>query len=228
LSPEAPVPVFLKARKKQRPGMASNVRENLANMTSAVIDFFSNPPEQIQKIRFVDSKSNQHILRYDIEDSVEPLKVSNLPNKVYDAVIVSDYNKGFITPSTAEELKQKYKCQIFVDTKKSDLSPFKGCIVKLNERESGLAYKKEGVFLIETLGSKGAKAGGTTFPVEAVSVHDVCGAGDVFLAALVAKWMECKDIDSAIRLANKCAALSVTKPGTYSLSRREYENSDTD
>ena len=81
--------------------------------------------------------------------------------------------------------------------------------------------------MIETLGSKGARYKEKIYPVKPVSVHDVCGAGDVFLAATVAKWLKCGNLHKAISTANACAALSVTKPGTYILSKKDYENINT-
>jgi sugar/nucleoside kinase (ribokinase family) len=49
-------------------------------------------------------------------------------------------------------------------------------------------------------------------------VVDVCGAGDVFLAALVAKHLDTDDVDAAIRFANEKAAKSCTYMGTVCVS----------
>ena len=52
------------------------------------------------------------------------------------------------------------------------------------------------------------------FPIEDEhEVRDLSGAGDTFLAALVAKYIENYDICEAIKFANKCAAWVVTQKG---------------
>ena len=223
LSPEAPVPVFLKISEYEVDGMSANVYENIKNMTSAEITYLSNPKKDITKTRFIDNKTKQHVLRYDVENSITPLDCGKLPNQEFDAVIISDYNKGYINDVIAKKIVDKYSCTIFVDTKKTNLECYAGCVVKLNENEASVAKNIDKVTLIETLGNRGAKFAGHSYPVNAVEVHDVSGAGDVFLAALVANWLNQKDIIASIRLANTIAAFSVTKSGTYVVKRDEYE-----
>ena len=67
----------------------------------------------------------------------------NIPK--YNKVIVSDYNKGFITKELLQylsELKKKYKFQILVDTKKNDLKLFRNFdYIKQNYKE----YKSLGI-----------------------------------------------------------------------------------
>ena len=223
LSPEAPVPVFLKKEEYAVKGMSENVFENLKNMLDAEISYFSNNSEDIIKTRFIDDRTKQHVLRYDIEKEVEPLDVNSLPSQNFDAVVVSDYNKGYISTSSARAIADKYSCTVFVDTKKSDLSCYEGCVVKLNEKESKSSNNKDKVTLIETLGADGARFNGKDYETDVVEVHDVCGAGDVFLSAMIASWLTSKNMEKAIKIANVCAAYSVTKLGTYVLSRDEYE-----
>lgn len=56
------------------------------------------------------------------------------------------------------------------------------------------------------------------FPIEQEhDVRDLSGAGDTFLAALVAKYIENYDICEAVRFANKCAAWVVTQKGVVVL-----------
>ena len=113
----------------------------------------------------------------------------------------------------------------FVDTKKKDLSCFKNSIIKLNELEARESINLDKTSkIITTLGSKGCRFSNITYATKPVEVYDVCGAGDVFLAALVVRWLETKDMEFAIKTANNCAALSVTKLGCYTVERKEYEN----
>ena len=52
------------------------------------------------------------------------------------------------------------------------------------------------------------------FPIEDEhEVRDLSGAGDTFLAGLVADYIKNADIRSAIRFANRCAAWVVSQKG---------------
>jgi len=48
-----------------------------------------------------------------------------------------------------------------------------------------------------------------------VPVHDVTGAGDVVMAAVVYAMSKGMTIPQAMELANKCAAIAIQQPGTY-------------
>lgn len=224
LSSEAPVPIFLKKSKGYRDGMSANVYQNLLNISNSDITYLSNDKSEIKKIRFVDAKSKQQVMRYDIENEILPLNLEQLPDEQFDAVVISDYNKGFITTDNIKSLIDKYDCKIFVDTKKNNLSIFNGCTVKINEQEDRVATGKDDIDLIVTMGVLGAKMKDKTYPTDRVDVYDVCGAGDVFLSSLVTRWLETGDVCKSIKTANKCASFSVTKMGTYHITREEYEN----
>ena len=113
---------------------------------------------------------------------------------------------------------------IFVDSKKQDLTIFKNCIIKINESEASRANTDPTQEVVVTLGSSGAKWKDEVFETDEVDVFDVCGAGDVFLSALVYGYLSYRDLPRAIILANKCGALSVTKTGTYVLTREDIDN----
>ena len=55
------------------------------------------------------------------------------------------------------------------------------------------------------------------FPVKEVSVRDVSGAGDTFLAGLVVKYIETNDIRKSIKFAQECATVVVQKHGVATL-----------
>ena len=67
--------------------------------------------------------------------------------------------------------------------------------------------------MIVTIGSKGCKYKDKIYPVPEVSVKDVSGAGDTFLAALVMAYLKNNDIETAITFANECATKVVQKRG---------------
>ena len=228
LNPEAPVPILKKIRKESKYGMSGNVFKNIQEMigSGTKINFYSNDHEDIKKIRFIDKKSNYQIMRYDIEKDIDCLKFDKIEKLDYDAVVISDYNKGFLNNNLISEIVKTFKnCKIFVDTKRKDMSIFKNCVLKVNEVENKISYSCPiSSEVIVTLGDKGCFYKEKIYEANKVDVHDVCGAGDVFLAALVVRWLETKDMVSSIKTAVNCASLSVTKLGCYTIKRSEYEN----
>jgi sugar/nucleoside kinase (ribokinase family) len=63
------------------------------------------------------------------------------------------------------------------------------------------------------MGGAGAEFQGEIYPVEPVEVRDSSGAGDAFMATLVAGFLRSGDLISSIREANTAAAQVVTKRG---------------
>lgn len=218
LSPEAPVPVFKILDKESKPGMASNVRENLHALNVNIL-FISS--DKSTKTRLIDVKSKQHIVRIDNDvilknalefDAIDPLLLH------VDAIVISDYNKGLVSYDVITKLRESYTGPIFIDTKKTDLEKFNGCIVKINDTEYKNAISKNDT-LIVTLGNKGAKLITENniefFDAVPSEVADVTGCGDTFLAALVYKYIESKNLNDAIHFANKAASVTVKKMGVY-------------
>ena len=227
LSPEAPVPIFQLLRKEERRGMAANVVDNLKGLNNKV-DVVVNE-QKIYKNRYIDEKTKQHLLRID-EGDAEPVKhiteemINNMQFSEYDALVISDYNKGFLSQREINILLEKATCPIFVDSKKSDLSMLKNCFVKINKSEYKKLKKKPNFGnLIVTLGKDGAwwETEDKYFKTEQTEIFDVCGAGDTFLAAFVTAYLSCENIEKSIIFANKCAAISVKHLGTYVLKRSD-------
>lgn len=227
LSPEAPVPVIKLVEEYQLPGMAANVKENLLNL-GIDPDFVTNN-NQITKTRYIDKRSGQHLLRVDSEPTtVSWSGQTPYPIDSYDAVVISDYNKGFLSYEHIENIISKTNNPIFIDTKKQDLHKFSAdhCYIKINEVE----YKQRSSSsrnLIVTLGAQGAMLNQfekeTLFPTKNVEVVDVCGCGDTFLASLTYKFLETKNINDAIIFANKAASLTVQKQGNYAPQLKEID-----
>lgn len=225
LSPEAPVPVLKQSAAKVVKGMSSNVRLNLESFQLNVHHITNH--ETIKKHRFIDSNHNQHLLRWDEGENtkLKPLDLSCIQDlNGFDALVISDYNKGFITSEICYELmkqikKQNAKIPIFVDTKKINICCYDGCYVKINEKEfNNISSYGDNTKFIVTLGERGALYNNRIFPTKTVEVFDVCGAGDVFLSSLVAGYLKYGTIEQAIPLANKMASVSVSHMGTYVLT----------
>lgn len=223
ISPEAPVPVFVPVRIEEHEGMAGNVAKNLEALGCHVNFLYM---ETSIKTRLIDMRSKQQIVRIDNDIKSEPLTFETAIPDVYDAIVISDYDKGTVTYSLIEELRKEFAGPIFVDTKKQDLQRFNGCFVKINELEYNRRTSLNDQ-LIVTLGEHGAiyKQGQAEVHQDApkVEVSDVCGAGDTFLSALTYKYLETNDMNTAIGFAMRAASITVQHVGVYAPTLKEIQ-----
>ena len=219
ISPEAPVPVFIPTREESRNGMAANVAANLVALGCAVVVASGQPGS---KTRLIDERSKQQIVRIDNDYINQPYPLDGIDLSVCNAVVVSDYNKGNVTYELIENLRKTYTGPIFVDTKKTDLARFAGCIVKINNKEYTDA-KTLCDDLIITQGRNGASYKDQTYPAVEIAVTDVCGAGDTFLAALCYEYLVSKDMDCAIEFAIRASAVTVQHIGVYAPTLEEIK-----
>ncbi|UEG48811.1 PfkB family carbohydrate kinase [Ferruginibacter lapsinanis] len=217
LNPEAPVPVLDYTRTETKPGMAANVFENLKTF-KVDVEFITNK-EKIIKTRFVDDKYNHQILRVDRHEVLTPLTQAVFDTS-FDAIVISDYNKGFISESKLFEIVDQAHCPVFIDTKKRVIPDKPNCYIKINESEYN-SLDNPPVNTIATLGDKGAMYQGKIYPTDKVTVFDVVGAGDTFLAALTYFYLLLGSIEKAIPYANKAAAIVVQHIGTYVLTEED-------
>ena len=136
ISPEAPVPILKHLYTKEYPGMAANVFENLKGL--GLDCDFKSTNHLITKERYVDQKSRQQFLRVDIGENSEgtSIELEDVNLDEYDAIVISDYEKGYITHNFAKQLTSQYQGLVFVDSKKKDLSCFENAIIKINESEN--------------------------------------------------------------------------------------------
>lgn len=215
LNPEAPVPVMDYSHREPRGGMALNVYNNLKAF-GLDVDMITNE-ESLIKTRYVDEKSNQQILRVDRGGPVKPF-TKDIDDK-YDVIVISDYDKGFLSPAKLFDIVQAAECPVFIDSKKQELPKY-NCIIKLNEPEYQ-QLKSDNHNVIVTRGASGAEFAGQLFPGIKVDVHDVAGAGDTFLAGLVYFYLLYGKIELAIPYANKAAGIAVQNTGTYVLSEED-------
>jgi D-beta-D-heptose 7-phosphate kinase/D-beta-D-heptose 1-phosphate adenosyltransferase len=220
ISPEAPVPVLNYSHTVTKPGMAANVRDNLERL-GVEVDFVHGVKTCI-KTRVIDQKTGQHIVRIDQDIPSRAVKIDYTDINKYNAVIVSDYNKGSVEYETIEQLRKNYTGPIFVDTKKSDLARCEGCYVKINQLEFEAA-KTFPTELIVTLGRDGVRYQEHKISTPQVEAFDVCGAGDTFLSALAYNYVLSGDILAAIRFATRAASVTIQHIGVYSPSLTEIE-----
>ena len=103
MCPEAPVPVFNPAHTTSNGGMAKNTQANV-QAHDIQCDIITNA-NLIEKIRYVDKKTNQMLLRIDKNDKTsEQFNYNEVPYDEYDAVIISDYDKGFLKDNRKNSL----------------------------------------------------------------------------------------------------------------------------
>jgi len=233
LSPEAPVPVFNPRRKVQNDGMARNVANNVEALDSTIYTITNK--NSIKKIRYVDHKSNQLVLRvdeHDFCDRINPVLLSTIQdNKCHlpmnnvegiDAIIISDYDKGFLHEDDIRFVCENNK-NVFVDTKKKIGDWLIDCsYLKINsiEYEENLDYFKDNEIIEKTIvtkGNEGCLFRGNIYPTEDVQVKDISGAGDTFIAGLVIEYLKSNDIIKSIKFAQECTKIVVQKHGVSTI-----------
>jgi len=226
LCPEAPIPVFNPSKTITNQGMAGNVVDNLRALGVQKTELITNN-EQIIKTRYVETKSNQMLLRVDgnvkVSNSFDYRKVDF---DSYDAVIVADYDKGYLTYEDIGKIGHNSKLS-FIDTKKTIGSGdyFKDyTFVKMNEVEWEDCLEKGAVYsdwkdkLIITMSERGCMYNEKRYSVDnTVEVRDLSGAGDTWMASFVVKYLEKYNIVEAIKDANKNATLVVQKRGVSTI-----------
>lgn len=194
-----------------------------------------------QKTRVV--AQGQHIVRIDKEEiemtdkKTESKVISFLESEIkkWDIVVVSDYNKGFITERLVAKiiaLAKKHKKRIIADVKPDNLLYFKGIfLLTPNQKEAFLMagvkdVELAGKVIQENVGAnvllKQGVDGMTLFedgntyrlPAKAKEVFDVSGAGDTVLATMALALSSGANLKEAATIANHAAGISVGKVGT--------------
>jgi len=229
LSPEAPVPVFNPIRKTENGGMAKNVANNIEAL-GATIRSITNV-NSIKKIRYVDHKSNQLVLRVDEHDYCDRIDETILStiqnNQCYvpmsgvvevDAIIISDYDKGFLQEEDIEFICDNNK-NVFVDTKKklgdwiTDATYLKINSLEYEKNKEFFEYNPIMNKTIITKGNEGCLFQGKSYSTDDVPVKDISGAGDTFLAGLVVEYIRTSNIHRSIHFAQTCTKEVVQKHG---------------
>ncbi len=218
LAPEAPAPVFTPTDEKSNPGMAMNVQNNIVALGESCDIVTNTNWQDIHKTRYIHDNTNQMFIRVDTNDQEVPrCDVKSIDFMAYEAIIISDYCKGFLEPEDIQHISLSHPT-VFLDTKKK-LGSWCGDVkfIKINnyEYEASKGHLADTITdkIIVTLGRRGCLYQGNVYPVEAVDIKDVSGAGDTFLAGLAVKYVQTSDIACALEFANDCATSVVQKKG---------------
>jgi len=217
LDPAAPAPVHCPLEVKVNDGMAANVFNNLKSLGVDVHMHTNENWSEVTKTRFVDKKTNYILLREDMNDGKFgrcDLDIIDFNN--FDAVIISDYNKGFLERGDIKKICKLHPL-VFLDTKK-EIGKWAECVnyIKINNYELSKAREVTSKLkerLIITLGSAGASHKNTIYPVPSVEIKDLSGCGDTFLAGLATSYLKDRNVEKAIKFANQCATIAATKSG---------------
>jgi len=210
-----------------------------------------------RKLRFVSDRFSTHLLRADwelakpVDAKVESALIKHvralLPRS--DAVVLSDYAKGVVTPRlirTIIAMARRLRKPVIVDPKGRDYSVYRGAtMITPNHKEltdatrlsvgnptevavaaQALARETGIAAVLVTLGDEGMllhvnSRDAVHVPAYPVKVRDVSGAGDTVAATLAVMLAMRADFESAMRAANAAAAVVVGKPGTASVSATE-------
>ena len=219
LCPEAPVPVLDIIEEKKSLGMAGNVHRNILDLDFSSTLISNDNFLRITKTRYVDIKTNHMFLRIDSPNKIEPIDwIHKIDFSEFSAVVLSDYNKGFLSNEHIAFIADKHPLT-FLDTKKV-LGPWANNVtfIKINRKEyaASLPYITPMLEskIIETLGSEGCRYRQAVFKVNDVEIKNLSGAGDSFLAGLVVEYLKSEgNISRSLMAANDIATIIVQKKG---------------
>ena len=210
-----------------------------------------------RKLRFVSEHHSTHLLRADwelakpvsakIDAALIKHALALMPRA--DAVVLSDYAKGVLTPRlirTVIERARKLKIPVIVDPKGNDFSIYRGAtIITPNRKELGDATRlavgtvaelaAAAAALVRAVSSKAVVVtlseegmmlqtrnnAPVHVPAYSVKVRDVSGAGDTVAAVLALMLALGADFEAAMRAANAAAAVVVGKSGTATVLAAE-------
>jgi len=216
LCPDIPVPVLNEISRSENEGMAKNVHRNILSIHSECDILTNSDWNRITKTRYVHDISNHTFFRVDSSCEVISLNLEEVCYN-YDVIVISDYDKGFLTEEHIEHICSEHGL-VFLDTKKvlggwANNADF----IKINDYEFNRSKPFINSILrdkiIHTHGGSGCTFCNKTYPVKKISVRDTSGAGDSFMASLVVKYLQTENIEESLRFANQCASNVVKQRG---------------
>jgi bifunctional ADP-heptose synthase (sugar kinase/adenylyltransferase) len=238
LCPEAPVPVLVQDEEYTTRGGAGLVveqmREFLGDRVQSYFGSFS-----VKERIFADSHLVARIDsdRKEVTEWTKDL-LKNIGRDILNssAVVISDYDKGALTELGASYIVG-YAIQknipVFVDSKKN-WKWYEGAFAMFPNEQEGYGTAFPCRYIIRKMGAKGCMIDGEMIPGDSSrKVVDVTGAGDIFLASFVSRYIaQVEDagviapIEGILRdcakFANHVAGLSVEYVGTHVVKGIRY------
>jgi D-beta-D-heptose 7-phosphate kinase / D-beta-D-heptose 1-phosphate adenosyltransferase len=226
LCPEAPVPVFIEETRDVRAGGAANVHAQIETLNVLAALHAVPLSERTIKARYM---IGQHmLLRVDVDargfgscpDRGEYEELALMLQQEPDVVVISDYNKGWVTAQTIQMCLAN-GARVLVDPKGS-WGKYKGAyLLTPNRKETignGGHCDPEFDNILFKLGADGMQLATqealTHIPASAHRVYDVTGAGDTVIATVAAALAVGADLLGACQLAALAAGYVVGEVGT--------------
>ena len=149
LCPDVPVPVLNIKDQCENPGMAKNVQRNIQSLLGQCDILTNDNWFEITKTRYIHEDSNHMFFRVDTTQKVPHINIS-LIDYDYEIIVISDYDKGFLTEDDIKTICSKHS-NVFIDTKKI-LGPWasNAAYIKINDFE----YKNSKSILTKELENK--------------------------------------------------------------------------
>ncbi|MGM9877070.1 MAG: D-glycero-beta-D-manno-heptose 1-phosphate adenylyltransferase [Bacilli bacterium] len=208
------------------------IRDNIITTTKTRL--FSNDNKQVLR---VDKEENSFDFKNLIVEKINEL------NNNYDLIIISDYNKGVITPTTFKKIINfAENIPVICDPKNFDIDFNNLYLLKPNKKEMNslikdfndekiIEYKNKNNIknIVLTLGEEGMVIfddNNIKHNIKALKnqVFDVTGAGDSVLSYLALGILLKMDFIDTCKLANYSASIKVTKFGTELVKLEEIIN----
>lgn len=223
LAPDVPVPVLNTLHVVENVGMAYNVYNNIVSDYGLNKVYLKTNEDwgQSVKTRYVHEGTNHTFFRVDAHDQANHIDQISTGIVNHDIVVVSDYNKGYLSHRDIELICQ-LNDNVFLDTKKP-LGEWarRARWIKVNDyeynhsdRDFVRSYSQK---IIHTDGANGCWFQGVQHLVDKVEVKDSSGAGDAFMAALVSEYARTDNILSAVKYANAKASQVVKHRGVTTI-----------
>jgi|SaaInlStandDraft_5_1057022.scaffolds.fasta_scaffold19354_2 D-beta-D-heptose 7-phosphate kinase / D-beta-D-heptose 1-phosphate adenosyltransferase len=232
--------------------------QDIVGLEDNVVANFIVDPDKMTPVKTRYIAGTQHLLRVDeeetsdISEATEQLILEAFTRMIGNnkVLIISDYIKGTISDKLAQKLVAiacRYDVKVIIDSKKQDLSCFKGGYlltpnynefcrlvgfeVKFEQVESEakkICEKYNIANVLVTLGKDGmylVKDQGKSLHIPSVAkeVFDVTGAGDTVVATIAASVASGLNIEQSIYLANKAAGIVVERLGTARIYKTDLK-----
>lgn len=280
ISPEAPVPIVVVDKENYFLGGAANTANNIVALGAratlyGVINKEDSAGKMILslggkinlclshdrrkttvKTRII--ASDQQLIRFDYEDEqkiserVEEEIIISFRKDVknFNAIAMSDYNKGIFTKRLAKELitlANKHNKPVIIDPKPENIDFFKNCtaicpnhvgamsITGINYNKNNLKKAAEIIikkinsrYVVITCGKDGIfvyenDKNSRLIPTYAEEVYDIVGAGDTVKAVLALALSSNANIYESAELANYAAGVVIKKVGTSTTTIEEIK-----
>lgn len=220
------------------------------NVDTSLIIKCENRPTIVKK-RII--AGNQQLLRLDWEEEFHISKeqenkiIENLKNNIknFNAIILSDYDKGLLTPSLSQniiKLCKENNIIVVVDPKPKNIKNFRGASsITPNKKEAYLAsefsskididligYELKNKYDLETVLITRSEEGMSLYdkdvhniPTYAKEVYDVTGAGDTVISVFTLARAAGATWEEAAKIANAAGGVVVGKIGTSTITTNE-------